>query len=122
MNFPFWELGWPGYHPATRRAQRDAERAEQRTRDLARDVERELAGLEQKCDKALLVAATLWGVLRDRLGVPEEELMARLQELDLEHGSADGGPGPTCPQCARVTSRRHPRCLYCGAELPAPPI
>jgi len=47
-------------------------------------------------------------------------------EVDLAHGHVgpDGSstqPVP-CPKCKRPVSRRHSRCIYCGAECRSEPF
>ena len=77
--------------------------------------------LEDRCNKALLVTEALWTLLRDRLGVSEEELLARVREIDLRDGTLDGvaaRPPAKCAACGRLTAASRSRCLYCGDPLP----
>ena len=71
----------------------------------------------------VLEAQTENELLRDTMGLTDQDLVNRVQKLDLEDGVADGKvtrSGPTtCPRCQRTFSPRHRRCLYCGQEVAA---
>ena len=96
-----------------------AARAAQQGVSRSRQVQIELRRLEDKVDKLTLVCMAMWSLLSERAGVSQEQLTERVQELDLQDGSADGKVTRSmkqCPQCGRTMSARHARCLYCGAE------
>ncbi|MBW3637430.1 MAG: hypothetical protein KY445_13360 [Armatimonadetes bacterium] len=79
-----------------------------------------VADLEERLDKMALLNLALWGLLQEKLGVTDEELMRRVEELDLRDGQLDGriARAPIdCPDCHRPLHQRHRRCLYCGFEL-----
>ena len=68
-----------------------------------------------------LTCQALWEVLRDELGIPESRMIAKMEEIDLRDGRADGrisGQVRDCPQCGRRFSTRRKDCLYCGEPLP----
>ncbi len=95
-----------------------AEKALRSTQDASLDVRAEM---QREIDRLLLVNEAMWSLLSERLGLTEEALMARMQELDLQDGHLDGKlvKAPVqCPQCSRQNGRRHLTCLYCGADLP----
>ncbi len=73
--------------------------------------------LERRLEKLTLVCQALFTLVRDRAGITEDDLARRVREIDLTDGRLDGRMAPafTCGACGRVTSRRHGRCLYCGA-------
>lgn len=75
------------------------------------------ARLERRLERLTLLCQAMWTLVRDRNGVSEDDLARRVQELDLKDGKLDGrlAPGVACAACGRVSSRRHPRCLYCEA-------
>ena len=75
--------------------------------------------LEDRLDKLLLVNMAMWELLKDRTELTEEDLLAKVQEVDLRDGQADGKISKTvakCPKCGRTMSPRHKKCLYCGAS------
>ncbi|HKQ48422.1 MAG TPA: hypothetical protein VJZ71_10165 [Phycisphaerae bacterium] len=96
--------------------------ADEGARRDARDAKRDASVLEERLDRLTLMSAAMWSLLSERLGVVEDELVKRVQELDLSDGKLDGKIGLNigeCPKCRRQLSKRHRRCLYCGHELPA---
>jgi predicted Zn-ribbon and HTH transcriptional regulator len=81
---------------------------------------RVVRNLEDRVDRLTLVCSALWSLLREKTGSTEEELLARVREIDLSDGKLDGKlarpPPATCGSCGRTFSSRHVRCLWCGAE------
>ena len=76
--------------------------------------------LEANLDRALLTCEAMWTILRDKLGVTDEELIARVNEIDLSDGRLDGKVRKTpvsCPKCKRTISPRFPKCMYCGQAV-----
>ena len=75
--------------------------------------------LEDRLDRTSLLNMAMWSLIRETTGLTDEHLAARVQEIDLQDGVADGrvtrSPA-TCPQCGRNFSARHRKCLYCGHE------
>jgi hypothetical protein len=91
----------------------------------ARGAKREIALLEQRLERLALMTEALWTLLRDKLGASDEELMAVAREVDLSDGRLDGRVHRTsvqCPECGRMVSERHVKCLYCGTEIPRAPF
>ena len=90
------------------------------SRDAAK-ANTKAAEVEAKCDRALLVCEALWTILRDKLGVPEQELVARVNDIDLSDGRLDGKVkkvnAVSCPSCGRTIARRFPKCIYCGQPV-----
>ena len=75
--------------------------------------------LEAEIDKLSLICMAMWRLLEERTSLTEKDLLDKVSELDLQDGKADGKlakPVSRCVACNRVMSRRHTRCLYCGAE------
>ena len=86
----------------------------------AMQLQSKVSVLEQQCERLTLAAMAMAEILRDRLGVPEPEIEAKLTEIDLRDGRLDGQFRPMpehCQKCRQknAASRRH--CLYCGAAL-----
>lgn len=79
--------------------------------------------LEQRIDQLVLINMAMWEILREDLKITEEELILRVQEIDLRDGVRDGKARldvEDCAKCKRKISTKHNRCLYCGAEGPNP--
>lgn len=84
----------------------------------AHEAQSRATEVEAKCDRALLVCEALWTILRDKLGVTEEDLVQRVNDLDLTDGRLDGkvrkSKAHSCPSCGRTIAKRFPKCIYCG--------
>ncbi len=82
----------------------------------------ELDVLEQRVGRLVLLCEALWTILKEKHGMTDEELMARIEEIDARDGVRDGQPARKearlCPRCNRVLTKSSPICLYCGQEVP----
>lgn len=79
-----------------------------------------VGSLEVRLDNALLVCEAMWTLLRDKVGVTDEELIQRINDIDLADGKLDGKVRKTpvsCPKCHRTIARRLPKCMYCGQMI-----
>jgi len=79
--------------------------------------------LEFALNRMALANQALWELLRERVGITEDELLARITEVDLRDGVKDGRMTPqlaSCPSCGRTVNTRNSRCIFCGAALPKP--
>ena len=86
---------------------------DQAMRNKVRDLERKLTRLELK-------QAVLWELVRGSLKLTEADLKARMKEMDLRDGIEDGAISTVplrCPQCQRVSSSQHWKCMYCGLHF-----
>lgn len=75
--------------------------------------------LSERIDELALILRGMWALLEDG-GVTTEQLMAKLEELDMSDGVADGRVrrGPVdCPGCDSKVPGGLARCQYCGAEV-----
>jgi len=79
------------------------------------------ADLSEQLDKLTLVCAAMWELLREKNGLTEDDLAARVAIIDARDGVADGKITHTvqkCAQCGRPVAATHRKCLYCGAQQP----
>ncbi len=70
-------------------------------------------------NKLTLACLALWSLMKDSGQFTENTLLERIRQIDLMDGKLDGKIGrkvKRCAKCGRVMSRRHGRCLYCGAK------
>ena len=77
-------------------------------------------GLEKKMAKLELKNQVLWELVRDALKITDADLRARMKEIDLRDGIEDGAITTVplqCPQCNRVSSSQHWKCMYCGMDF-----
>ncbi|QXC60977.1 hypothetical protein KSP35_22125 [Aquihabitans sp. G128] len=89
--------------------------------DSARD---QAYRLEDRLERLLLLTDALWELASEKLGVTEEQLAAKVTEIDARDGSIDGRrtrPATTCPQCSSAVPKGRATCMFCGAAQPAPP-
>jgi len=81
---------------------------------IAHDANKHLA---DKVEGLALVTRALFELLQASTGVSEDQLRAKITEIDLRDGQADGRMTPTpkkCPKCEAMMSPRFGRCLFCG--------
>lgn len=93
--------------------------------DSASPLEARLKQLEANQERLFLVCTALTELIRDKNLVTEAEVLAKLQEVDLRDGMADGKFGGVqvvaCPHCGNRTKIRHLNCIYCGKPLTGSP-
>lgn len=109
----FWE-----FYQSSRisRVGRAAKRASLRADQTLAQTQR----LEDKVDGLALACQALWELQRDNSGLTEQQLEEKMEEVDMRDGRLDGMLSSVvdkCAKCGRKTSRRRPRCLYCGSEV-----
>jgi len=78
-----------------------------------------LEDLADKLDRLTLICMGMWTLIQEKTGLTEEQLIERVQELDLMDGADDDKltpPVQSCPRCRRPMSLEHKRCLYCGQQ------
>jgi len=81
----------------------------------------EFADLQARCEKTLMVCEALWTILHEHLNLREDDLIARVNEIDLSDGRLDGRAKKSgivrCPDCDRTISQRFAKCIYCGTAI-----
>ncbi len=97
------------------RAGRMAQLVRTQNEAILRDVER-----------LYMITEALWTILKEQHGYTDEELIHRVEDIDLRDGKLDGKvarkPNPPCKQCNRPIIGRHAVCLYCGAPTRLSPF
>jgi len=100
--------------PGARMAASDA-------RTTAREAKTEVDELRHDLERLMLVTEALWRIAREKWGCTDQQLVERIQEIDLEDGKLDGRKSPTpardCPHCQRKLLKHQPRCFYCGKPV-----
>ena len=97
---------------------RDAQRSADRARGKADEATSSHESLEVRFERLALVSQAMWEILRETSGITEEQLIAKMREIDISDGKLDGRRGHTvkkCDACHRMMSPRHQKCIYCGA-------
>ena len=80
----------------------------------ARAARTDTRQLADQLERALLACEGMWTLVRDKLGLSDDELVARINEIDLSDGRLDGKVRKTavaCPKCSRTIS---PQCWSNG--------
>lgn len=118
--------GWIRLQPCSPRVLSATGRArDSEARKAASKAQGHSEELEARLNRALLIMEALWTLLRDNTELSEADLADRMLELDSADGRIDGRTRrepAICERCNRATSRRFPRCLYCGHEVPLDPF
>jgi hypothetical protein len=97
-------------------AQHAADRAVSKVERHSDDIKK----LKRDVARLTLACQSMWKLLRDNTGFDEAQLEAKILEVDMRDGSADGEIGmrqAECPACRKKTNSRREICLMCGAPL-----
>ena len=82
----------------------------------------DLHDIEERVDRLVLVVDALWSLLEDR-GFSDEELMARIHEIDAADGSTDGKRTDLpsdCGGCGAKVAAGLAACQFCGTTVSSP--
>lgn len=90
------------------------------------DVERvrgQADRLEDLLHRLLLANEAMWELCSERLGLTDDDLAARMVQIDASDGRVDGRhtKDPTdrrCPNCHAVVPNELSTCQFCGAAAP----
>ena len=80
-----------------------------------------LYDIEDRIDRLILIMAAMWDLLKEQ-GLTEEQLQARIKQLDEADGTADGKftpQGTICRACGAKVGAGLPACQFCGTEVSA---
>lgn len=76
--------------------------------------------LEARMEALALACQSMWELLRDRSKLTEEDLLEKMQEVDLRDGQADGRmskEAAVCSYCDRKSPAKRKSCIYCGKPI-----
>lgn len=108
-----------GYHAGSRTAGRAASLARSAAVADGTVHTNRIEDLNERIDQLAMIVRGMWALLEEG-GVTPEQLIAKLEELDLQDGVADGKVtrGPVdCPSCDSRVAAGLSRCQFCGAEI-----
>ena len=87
----------------------------------ARKAASTVALMQHHVERLLMITEALWDILKEQHGYTDEDLVKRVQQIDMRDGKLDGKVAAagvkTCPSCKRPISGRHAACIYCGRTL-----
>jgi hypothetical protein len=115
-----WELFQTRQIERSRSASLEAQSTAREAQGDVRELQSKVRVLEQQCERLNLAAMAMAEILRDRLGVTEKEIEAKLTEIDLRDGHLDGRVRASllsCSKCQRTNAANRQRCLYWGDAL-----
>ncbi|NOX22675.1 MAG: hypothetical protein GXP36_06245 [Actinobacteria bacterium] len=76
--------------------------------------------LSERINRLVLMSAAMWSIMEEN-GATQEDLMARMEEIDAADGVLDGRMTPKAHRCAKCDSMIAPglrACQFCGEPLP----
>lgn len=77
--------------------------------------------LEQRLNHLMIYTQAMWELIRENTRLSDADIEARVQEIDLRDGKADGKMNSqllVCPACSRNNNSSKKQCMYCGEDLP----
>lgn len=80
---------------------------------------RAAARLDDKVNRLALICRAMFELMQASSGVTEDQLKAKIVEIDLSDGQADGkvtARAKRCPKCDAMMSPQMGRCLFCGHQ------
>jgi len=101
----------------------EAKASASRAREKAASVQDEVRVLSARLDRLALLSQAMWELVREQTNLTNEQILAKVREVDLRDGRIDGKLGRKiidCPACGRMVSSVNRACIYCGVELPDP--
>jgi hypothetical protein len=108
-----------GYHAGSRTASRAASLARSAAVADGTAHSNRVEDLNERIDEFALILRGVWALLEEG-GVTTEQLMAKLEELDMQDGVSDGRmrKGPIeCPSCESKVAPGLSTCQFCGADI-----
>lgn len=75
--------------------------------------------LNERIDKLLMIVRAMWALLEER-GMTADQLKAKIEEIDLLDGVADGqvrSQVVECPSCQSKVAPGLPNCQLCGTPV-----
>ena len=110
----FWDLHQQGQISAAQDAAAQAQNRAQSAQELIHQM-------EKRVNRLSLLCQAMWEMLRERAEFTEDQLAAKVLEVDLRDGRSDNRITTLirdCPSCGRKTNSKRLVCVICGAELP----
>ena len=104
-------------------AQVDAQHA----RDVARESAMSSDKTRKNTERLYLVVLAMWELLKDKAGLTDADLDAKVQEIDMRDGRLDGQDSTqtdplTCRQCGRTILSGQVQCSWCGTQAEGGPF
>jgi hypothetical protein len=115
-----------GYAARQNIAAQRAGMAAERAATTATQARSQVELMQMDVERLLMITEALWTMLRDEHGYTDDQLIQKVQEIDMRDGRLDGKvakqPPSQCPQCGRAMSARRPMCVFCGTASSGDPF
>ena len=101
---------------------KSAEASNEFTAETVAGVRTSVRQLDDKVDRLALICRAMYELIRESSDISDEQLAAKVTEVDLRDGKADGKMTPQqkdCPECDAKICARFNRCLFCGYKDPS---
>jgi hypothetical protein len=86
----------------------------------------EVEFLRADIEKLMMISEALWGILKEKHGYTDSELVRRVEQVDMKDGKLDGKVAKSlpkkCPSCDRTIQGKRSRCLWCGQRVTSKPF
>ena len=108
-----WDLNQEGRISA---ASTNAQYASSKASAVATDV----TLMERRVDHLTLLCQSMWELLRDQSGLSDQQLRAKIADIDTRDGKADGKINSSvfpCPKCKANCHSTSQFCVMCGQDL-----
>ena len=82
-------------------------------------VRADIKELRQTVDRLSLITRALWEIVAKSQGLSDDDLVNKVNEIDLRDGVLDGKirePVRKCSSCGKVLQQGYIKCIYCGAK------
>ena len=99
----------------------------QHTRDVARESAMSSDKTRKNTERLYLVVQAMWELLKEKAGLTDADLDAKVQEIDMRDGRLDGQDSTqtaplTCRQCGRTILSGQAQCSWCGTQAEGGPF
>ena len=104
-------------------AQVDAQHA----RDIARESAMSSDKVRKNTERLYMVVQAMWELLKEKAGLTDADLDAKVQEIDMRDGRLDGQDSTqtaplTCRRCGRTILSGQSWCIWCGTLAEGSPF
>ncbi|NQZ68213.1 MAG: hypothetical protein HRT89_09090 [Lentisphaeria bacterium] len=87
----------------------------------AKRARNDVSYLENEVERLLMISEAMWCFIKENHDLKDEDLFAKVIEIDGKDGKVDGRVSPTvpknCPECDRVLPKKKPFCFFCGVTV-----
>ena len=98
-----------------------AQTSAQQARDIANESMISSGKSRKNTERLYMVVQAMWELLREKVGMTDADLKAKIRELDMRDGRLDGQDATqtvpqVCHQCGRTILAGQVQCAWCGAQ------